>query len=136
MIKKYLPFHQFKKIDESVISEMLETDGTCISFDVPCLSEMISYAEDGYYTNDSCEIYFYLPKYGDEPITVFFEVSLSFDEKYDPGDYYQPPDYEILNENLDIYIEDIIMEDYDVEIDLSSDEVKKLENFIEKMLTD
>ena len=34
------------------------------------------------------------------------------------------------------YIQDIIIENHDVEIDLSSDEVKKLETFIENVLTD
>jgi len=136
MIKKHLPFHQFKKIDESIISEMMEAEGTCITFDLPSVEDMVASAEDGYYHDSDCEIYFYLPKYGDEPIVVLFEVSFSFDERYDPGDYYQPPDYEIFNENVAIYLQDIIIENYDAEIDLNSDEVKKLENFIEKMLTD
>ena len=47
MIKKYLPFHQFKKIDESIIPEMMEAEGTCISFDLLSLEEMISNAEEG-----------------------------------------------------------------------------------------
>jgi hypothetical protein len=136
MIKNYIPFHQFKKIDESIISEMMEAEGTCITFDLPSVEDMVASAEDGYYHDSDCEIYFYLPKYGDEPIVVVFEISFSFDERYDPGDYYQPPDYEIFNENVDIYLQDIIIENYDAEIDLNSDEVKKLENFIEKMLTD
>jgi hypothetical protein len=136
MIKKHLPFHQFKKIDESVISGMMETEGTCISFDLPSINDMISSAEDGYYHDSDCEVHFYLSKYKEEPITVFFELSFSFDERHDPGDYFQPPDYEVINENLDIWIEDIVMENYDLEIDLKSDEIKKLENFIENLLTD
>jgi len=123
MIKNYIPFHQFKKIDESIISEMMEAEGTCITFDLPSVEDMVASAEDGYYHDSDCEIYFYLPKYGDEPIVVVFEISFSFD-------------YEIFNENVDIYLQDIIIENYDAEIDLNSDEVKKLENFIEKMLTD
>lgn len=136
MIKKYIPFHQFKKIDEFIISEMMETEGTCITFNLPSVEDMVASAEDGYYHDSNCEIYFYLPKYGDEPIVVFFEISFSFDERHDPGDYYQPPDYEIFNENVDIYLQDIMIENYDSEIDLNSNEVKKLENFIGKVLTD
>ena len=135
MIKKYIPFHQFKKIDESIIDEIMVTNGVSVLFEQH-YQEMVDSAEDGYYHNDSCEISFWIPKYNNELITVIFEVSLSFDERYDPGDYYQPPDYEMFNENVDIYIQDIIVENYDVEVDLNSDKVKKLENFIEKMLTD
>lgn len=135
MIKKYIPFHQFKKIDESIIDDMLESTDLSVVWNTP-YREMVEDAEDGYYHNDSCEIRFWIPKYKNELITVIFEISLTFDERYDPGDYYQPPDYEMFNENVDIYIQDIIMENYDVEIDLNSGEVKKLENFIEKVLTD
>ena len=136
MIKKYIPFHQFKKIDESIIDDMLESTDLSVVYNTP-YREMLEDAEDGYYHNDSCEISFWIPKYNNELITVIFEVSLSFDERYDPGDYYQPPDYEMFNENVDIYLQDILIEHYDVvEIDLNSDKVKKLENFIEKMLTD
>ncbi len=135
MIKKYIPFHQFKKIGESIIDDMLESSDLSVAWNTP-YQEMLEEAEDGYYHNDSCEISFWIPKYNNELITVIFEVSLSFDERYDPGDYYQPPEYDILNENLDIYVQDIIMGDYDVEINLSSNEVKKLETFIEKVLTD
>ncbi len=135
MIKNYIPFHQFKKIDESIIDDMLESSDLSVAWNTP-YQEMLEEAEDGYYHNDSCEISFWIPKYNNELITVIFEVSLSFDERYDPGDYYQPPEYDILNENLDIYVQDIIMGDYDVEINLSSNEVKKLETFIEKVLTD
>ena len=136
MIKKHLPFHQFKKIDESVISEMMETEGTCISFDLPSLEEMVSSAEDGYYHDSNCEVHFYLSKYKEEPITVFFEISFSFDDIAFPGDYFHPPEYEVTNENIDIWIEDIMMENYDLEINLKSDEIKKLENFIADLLTD
>ena len=135
MIKKYIPFHQFKKIDVSIIDDMLESTDLSVVYNTP-YREMLEDAEDGYYHNDSCEISFWIPKYNNELITVIFEVLLSFDERYDPGDYYQPPDYEMFNENMDIYIQDIIMENYGVEIDLNSDKVKKLENFIEKVLTD
>ena len=135
MIKKYIPFHQFKKIGESIIDDMLESSDLSVAWNTP-YQEMLEEAEDGYYHNDSCEISFWIPKYNNELITVIFEISLSFDERYDPGDYYQPPEYDILNENLDIYVQDIIMGDYDVEINLSSNEVKKLETFIEKVLTD
>lgn len=135
MIKKYIPFHQFKKIDVSIIDDMLESTDLSVVWNTP-YREMLEDAEDGYYHNDSCEISFWIPKYNNELITVIFEISLTFDERYDPGDYYQPPDYEMFNENMDIYIQDIIMENYDVEIDLNSDKVKKLENFIEKVLTD
>lgn len=135
MIKKYIPFHQFKKIDESIIDDMLESTDLTVVWNTP-YREMVEDAEDGYYHNDSCEIRFWIPKYNNELITVIFEISLTFDERYDPGDYYQPPDYEMFNENMDIYIQDIIMKNYDVEIDLNSGEVKKLENFIEDVLTD
>ena len=135
MIKKYIPFHQFKKIGESIIDDMLESSDLSVAWNTP-YQEMLEEAEDGYYHNDSCEISFWIPKYNNELITVIFEISLSFDERYDPGDYYQPPEYDILNENLDIYVQDIIMGDYDFEINLSSNEVKKLETFIEKVLTD
>lgn len=135
MIKKYIPFHQFKKIDESIIDVMLESTDLTVVWNTP-YREMVEDAEDGYYHNDSCEIRFWIPKYNNELITVIFEISLTFDERYDPGDYYQPPDYEMFNENMDIYIQDIIMKNYDVEIDLNSGEVKKLENFIEDVLTD
>lgn len=135
MIKKYIPFHQFKKIDESIIDDMLESTDLTVVWNTP-YREMVEDAEDGYYHNDSCEIRFWIPKYKNELITVIFEISLTFDERYDPGDYYQPPDYEMFNENMDIYIQDIIMKNYDVEIDLNSGEVKKLENFIEDVLTD
>jgi hypothetical protein len=135
MIKKYIPFHQFKKIGESIIDDMLESSDLSVAWNTP-YQEMLEEAEDGYYHNDSCEISFWIPKYNNELITVIFEISLSFDERYDPGDYYQPPEYDVLNENLDIYVQDIIMGDYDFEINLSSNEVKKLETFIEKMLTD
>lgn len=135
MTKNYIPFHQFKKIDESIIDDMLESSDLNVAWNTP-YQEMLEEAEDGYYHNDSCEISFWIPKYNNELITVIFEVSLSFDERYDPGDYYQPPEYDILNENLDIYVQDIIMGNYDVEINLSSNEVKKLETFIEKVLTD
>ncbi len=136
MIKKHLPFHQFKKIDESIISEMMEVEGTCITFDLPSVEDMVASAEDGYYHDSNCEIYFYLPKYGDEPIVVFFEISFSFDETYHPGDYFQPPEWDRYNENLDVWVENIILENYDVDINLKSDEVKKLENFIVDLLTD
>jgi hypothetical protein len=136
MVKKYLPFHQFKKINESIVSEMMVVEDTCITFDLPSVNDMVASSVNGYYHDSNCEIYFYLPKYGEEPIIVLFEVSFSFDERFDPGDYYQPPDYEILNENLDIYIQDIVMENYDTKIDLSSGEVKELEYFIENLLTD
>ena len=119
MIKKYIPFHQFKKIDESIIDDMLESTDLSVVWNTP-YREMVEDAEDGYYHNDSCEIRFWIPKYKNELITVIFEISLTFDERYDPGDYYQPPDYEMFNENVDIYIQDIIMENYDVEIDLNS----------------
>ena len=119
MIKKYIPFHQFKKIDESIIDDMLESTDLSVVWNTP-YREMVEDAEDGYYHNDSCEISFWIPKYNNELITVIFEISLTFDERYDPGDYYQPPDYEMFNENVDIYIQDIIMENYDVEIDLNS----------------
>ncbi len=135
MIKKYIPFHQFKKIGESIIDDMLESSDLSVAWNTP-YQEMLEEAEDGYYHNDSCEISFWIPKYNNELITVIFEISLSFDERYDPGDYYQPPEYDVLNENLDIYVQDIIMGDYDFEIDLNSNEVKKLETFIEKVLTD
>lgn len=135
MIKKYIPFHQFKKIGESIIDDILESSDLSVAWNTP-YQEMLEEAEDGYYHNDSCEISFWIPKYNNELITVIFEISLSFDERYDPGDYYQPPEYDVLNENLDIYVQDIIMGDYDFEINLSSNEVKKLETFIEKMLTD
>lgn len=133
MIKKYIPFHQFKKIDESIISKILQAHTVVFEQEY---QDMLDSAEEGYYHEDGCEISFYLTDYNNELVTVIFEASLSFDERHDPGDYYQPPDYEILNENLGIYVQDIIMENYDIEIDLSSGEVKKLETFIEKVLTD
>jgi len=135
MIKKYLPFHQFKKFDESIITEILDSNNISAELNFS-YEDMIDSAEEGYYNNDDCEISFYLPEYNNELLTVIFEVSLSFDESFDPGDYYQPPEYNIHNENLDIYIQDIIMENYDVEIDLKSDEIKKLENYLEGLLTD
>jgi len=138
MIKNYIPFHQFKKIDESIVLEILDSDSVSIVLDefLMSIDDMIESSEDGYYHNNECEIHFHLPKYNNELVTVFFEAFLSFYEKYDPGDYYQPPDCEILNENLDIYVKDIIMENYDVEVDLNSNEIKKLETFIENLLTD
>ena len=136
MIKKYLPFHQFKTIDESIVSEMIETEGNCITFDLPSVDDMVNYAEDGYYHDSNCEVYFYLPKYGDEPIIAVFEISFSFDERYDTGDYFNPPDHEVFNKNLEVCMTDIIMENYNLEINLSSDEIKKLEIFIEDLLTD
>ena len=140
MIKKHLPFHLFKKIDESIIPEMMEAEGTCITFDLPSLEEMISNAEEGenkhYYYDSNCEVHFYLSKYKEEPITVFFTVHLTFNETYDPGDYFQPPEHEVINEDLNIWVEDIMMENYNVDINLGSDEIKKLENFIAELLTD
>ena len=135
MIKKYIPFHQFKKFDESIISEILDSNDISADLNLS-YQDMIDSAEEGYYSNDECEISFYLSDYNNELLTVIFEVSFSFDERYDPGDYYQPPEYDILNENLDIYIQDIIMENYDIDIDFKSDEIKKLENYLEGLLTD
>ncbi len=134
MVKKYLPFHQFRKIDESIIDEIMVTNGVSVLFEQH-YQEMVDSAEDGYYNDDCCEVSFYLPRYKNELVTVFFESTISFNESYTPGDNLQPPDYDIHNENLDIYVQDIIMENYDVEIDLLSDEVKKLEDFIVNVLT-
>ena len=134
MIKKYIPFHQFKKIDESIIDEIMVTNGVSVLFEQH-YQEMVDSAEDGYYNDDCCEVSFYLPRYKNELVTVFFESTISFNESYTPGDNLQPPEYDIHNENLDIYVQDIIMENYDVEIDLLSDEVKKLEDFIVNVLT-
>lgn len=134
MVKKYLPFHQFRKIDESIIDEIMVTNGVSALFE-PQYQEMVDSAEDGYYNDDCCEVSFYLPRYKNELVTVFFESTISFNESYTPGDNLQPPEYDIHNENLDIYVQDIIMGNYDVEIDLLSDEVKKLEDFIVNVLT-
>ena len=135
MIKKYLPFHQFKKFDESIITEILDSNFISAEMNIS-YDDMLDCAEEGHYYNDDCEISFYLSDYNNEVLTVIFEVSLSFSERYDPGDYYQPPEYDIYNENLDISIQEVIMENYDIEIDLLSDEVLKLENYLENLLTD
>jgi|TARA_R110000751_G_scaffold231944_1_gene333132 hypothetical protein len=135
MIKKYITRHQFKKIDESIITEILDSNDISAELNFS-YQDMVDSAEEGYYNNDDCEISFYLSDYNNELLTVIFEVSFSFDESFDPGDYYQPPEYSIHNESLDIYIQDIIMENHDIDIDFKSDEIKKLEIYLEGLLTD
>jgi hypothetical protein len=135
MIKKYLTKHQFKKIDESIISKILDSNDISAELNFS-YQDMVDSAEEGYYHNEECEISFYLSEYNNESLTVIFEVLLSFDESFDPGDYYQPPEYNIHNESLDISIQDIIMDNYNIEIDFKSEEIKKLEIYLESLLTD
>jgi len=135
MVKKYLTKHQFKKIDESIISKILDSNDISAELNLS-YQDMLDYAEDGYYNNEDCEISFYLPEYNNQQLTVIFGVSLSFIETYDPGDHYQPPEYDIHSENLDIEIKEVLMDNYDIEIDFKSDEIKKLETYLVNLLTD
>jgi len=64
-------------------------------------------------------------KVGDEMYQVWVEVYHRWVEHYDAGDYWTPPEYEIVHEDIDIYINQICTEDGDI-VDLHYDEMDKL----------
>ena len=76
-------------------------------------------------------------KVGDDEYQVWSEVYHRWVEDYDPGDYYTVPYYEIVHEDLDVYVVQICNEEGDV-IDTDSIEMKilvaQLESRIESTL--
>tara|TARA_B100001287_G_C22651408_1_gene515376 strand:- start:774 stop:1187 length:414 start_codon:yes stop_codon:yes gene_type:complete len=136
MIKKKLHPHQFKKINEDIIFDLLNNE--TIDF-VNCISitrdEMVECSDDNYFNEDSLEAEFYIEKY-DSILSVCFDIEFSFDVISDPGDYHQPPEYDITNENITVNITSFCMEDYDLDIDLYSEDVEQLEIFIENFIMD
>ena len=138
MIKKKLQPHQFKKINEDIIFDLLNSETIeCVNCIPITRDEMVDSAclDDNYFSDDSLEAEFYIEKY-DSILSVYFDVSFHFNIISDPGDYYQPPEHEIVNEDLTVEVTDFYMEDYDLDIDLCSDDVYKLESFIENFIMD
>lgn len=136
MIKKKLYPHQFKKINEDIIFDLLNSETIdCVNCIPITRDEMIDCADDNYFSEDSIEAEFYIEKY-DSILSVCFDIDFHFDVISDPGDYYQPPEYDIVNEDITVDISSFYMEGYDLDIDLYSEDVHKLESFIENFIMD
>ncbi len=136
MIKKKLQPHQFKKIDEDIIFDLLNSETIdCVNCIPITRDEMVECSDDNYFNEDSLEAEFYIEKY-DSILSVCFDIDFSFNVISDPGDYYQPPEHDIVNEDITVNITSFYMEDYDLDIDLYSEDVHKLESFIENFIMD
>lgn len=70
---------------------------------------------------------------GDESYTLDVEIYHRWVESYDSGDYYTPPSYEIVHEDIDIDINEMYAEDGDV-LDVNTSEIKQLRFVLEKKL--
>lgn len=136
MIKKKLQPHQFKKINEDIIFDLLNSETIGCVYCIPITrDEMVECSDDNYFNEDSLEAEFYIEKY-DSILSVCFDIDFSFNVISDPGDYYQPPEHDIVNEDITVNITSFYMEDYDLDIDLYSEDVHKLESFIENFIMD
>ncbi len=136
MIKKKLQPHQFKKINEDIIFDLLNSETIdCVNCIPITRDEMVECSDDNYFNEDSLEAEFYIEKY-DSILSVCFDIDFSFNVISDPGDYYQPPEHDIVNEDITVNITSFYMEDYDLDIDLYSEDVHKLESFIENFIMD
>ena len=136
MIKKKLHPHRFKKINEDIIFDLLNSETIdCVNCIPITIDEMVECADDNYFNEDSIEAEFYIEKY-DSILSVCFDIDFSFNTISDPGDYYQPPEYDIVNEDITVNITSFCMEEYDLDIDLYSEDVHKLESFIENFIMD
>lgn len=97
----YLPKIIFKIIEnEDINLNMDNISFVDLSFNARYLNDDEPFSSE----TEWVEIYL---KDLDETIIVTFEFSWSFDEKYDPGDYYTPPDYERYNEEIWVSVYDI-----------------------------
>lgn len=65
-------------------------------------------------------------------ITIDYEISVSGTSSYDGGDYWTPPSYDVDIDSVDITINSVHIDEYEVE--LTSDLKKVFENLINKSL--
>ena len=112
MIKQYLQKIHFKNITDKDIN----LDEGNITFEDASFNPENFHEEDGYSTHFITEDYisFYL-KDLDDTITIIVDVSYTFDEEYDSGDYYTPPTTYTTDEVLEVFITRIEMENNESE---------------------
>jgi hypothetical protein len=90
----------------------------------------LEYDGDECYTTYDFESFW---RVGDETYHVWVEVYHRWVEHYDTGDYWTPPEYEIVHEDIEVYVNQICTEDGEL-IDFDTREMKKLVNSLEGKL--
>jgi hypothetical protein len=88
------------------------------------------------YEGDECSTTYDFESFwrvGDETYHVWVEVYHRWVEHYDAGDYWTPPEYEIVHEDIEVYVNQICTEDGEL-IDFDTREMKKLVNSLEGKL--
>jgi hypothetical protein len=124
-IRKFI----FGQINEDIIN----LDESKV-YDVSFCPSTFREDEDGYYSDDE-----YMSLYFEDLgiyLTFSIEICYSYVERYDPGDYFNPPDYEIVHEDLEVVTFDATIEDEEGNaIDFEHENVyTKLNEFVENYI--
>jgi hypothetical protein len=119
----------FGPVKENIIN--LNDDNVEV-YDVSFCPSYFQEEEEGYHCDDD----YMTLVLSDVGLTLSFnvEISYSFVESYEPGDYWNPPYSEVVDESIDIYVSDLTIydeEDNELDVDFKTKNIyNKLNEFV------
>ena len=99
---------------------------------VDCDISGLDYSYDGYHLYENEWILFNVDGVGE--FEVYFQVEHKWTDDYDPGDYYNPPEYDIYDETIDVEVYHIGCVDSDerfTDKEMLDDLIYRLEYYIQ-----